>query len=92
MGVKKALSLRISSVQQLIPCEPAGVEMTLDSSDFFSPGEMRTVAGNGTEPLRNVDEWEADPLTGVREERCGDGWKAAVPKSSNVTKHPQKAS
>ena len=26
------------------------------------PGEMRTVAGNGTEPVRNVDEWEEPPL------------------------------
>ena len=32
-------------------------ERWLHLHDIF-PGEMRTVAGNGTEPVRNVDEWE----------------------------------
>jgi len=34
---------------------------------IFFPGEMRTVAGNGTEPVRNVDEWE-EPQRGLE---CG---------------------
>lgn len=43
-------------------------------SMIFFPGEMRTVAGNGTEPVRNVDEWE-EPLGRWGLECGGDDYR-----------------
>jgi len=42
---------------------------------IFFPGEMRTVAGNGTEPVRNVDEWEEPQRAATGLECGGDGYR-----------------
>ena len=44
-------------------------------SMIFFPGEMRTVAGNGTEPVRNVDEWEEPQRAATGLECGGDGYR-----------------